>query len=64
MAGQAMAGMMRAVEAFQEAILMVDASVEPWKVLYVNSAFIDRVGVRGPCWLSNACVLLWTPVQP
>ena len=46
-AAQAMATMMRAVEAFQEAILMVDASAEPWRVLYVNSAFLDRVGALG-----------------
>ena len=39
-----MAGMMRALEAFQEAIIMVDASAQPWKVLYVNSAFLDRIG--------------------
>ena len=35
-------GMMRALEAFQEAILMVDATdQECWRVLHVNKTFVD-----------------------
>ena len=43
--------MMRALEAFQEAIMMVDASAESWKILYVNSAFLARIGAQGTRWL-------------
>ena len=39
-------GMMRALEAFQEAILMVDATdQECWRVLHVNKTFVDQTGV-------------------
>ena len=40
------AGMMRALEAFQEAILMVDATDgECWRVLHVNKTFADQTGM-------------------
>ncbi len=35
---------MRALEAFQEAIMMVDCGAQPWRVLYVNSAFTQQFG--------------------
>lgn len=39
-------GMMRALEAFQEAILMVDATdLECWTVLHVNKTFVEQTGV-------------------
>ncbi|CAL8470312.1 g9854 [Coccomyxa elongata] len=40
------AGMKRALEAFQEAILMVDTSKESWTVLHVNSAFSHQTGMK------------------
>ena len=40
------AGMMRALEAFQEAILMVDTTdPECWTVLHVNKTFIEQTGI-------------------
>ena len=37
---------MRALEAFQEAILMVDAAdPECWTVLHVNKTFVDQTGM-------------------
>ena len=38
------AGMMRALEAFQEAVLMVDTKSECWTVLHVNKTFIEQTG--------------------
>jgi hypothetical protein len=39
------AGMMRALEAFQEAILMVDTTnPECWSVLHVNKTFVEQTG--------------------
>ncbi len=39
------AGMMRALEAFQEAVLMVDTTnSECWTVLHVNKTFIEQTG--------------------
>jgi hypothetical protein len=39
------AGTMRALEAFQEAILMVDTTKpECWSVLHVNKTFIEQTG--------------------
>ena len=59
------AGMKRALEAFQEAILMVDASsLDTWTVLHVNSAFLQQTGA--PPVFSSACfceVLRLTRVQ-
>lgn len=41
------AGMKRALEAFQEAILMVDASAQGgWTVLHVNSSFLQQTGAH------------------
>ena len=40
----AQAGMMRALEAFHEAIMMVDAATDDWQILYVNSAFLSHTG--------------------
>ncbi|KAK9915620.1 hypothetical protein WJX75_001643 [Coccomyxa subellipsoidea] len=41
------AGMKRALEAFQEAILMVDASAQGgWTVLHVNSSFLQQTGMK------------------
>ena len=41
--------MMRALEAFQEAILMVDTTdPECWTVLHVNKTFIEQTGIA---WL-------------
>ena len=43
------AGMMRALEAFQEAILMVDATDgECWRVLHVNRTFSEQTGMSTP----------------
>ena len=40
------AGMMRALEAFQEAILMVDTTdPECWTVLHVNKTFVEQTGI-------------------
>lgn len=45
MAMQINAGMMRALEAFQEAILMVDTTdPQCWTVLHVNKTFVEQTG--------------------
>ena len=42
-------GMMRALEAFQEAILMVDTTdPECWTVLHVNKTFVEQTGAASP----------------
>ena len=49
LAVQINAGMMRALEAFQEAILMVDATDgECWRVLHVNRTFSEQTGMSTP----------------
>lgn len=50
-------GMKRALEAFQEAILMVDTSKDTWTVLHVNSAFTQQTGKHLPLVL--CCLNKW-----
>ncbi len=50
-AAQMNAGMKRALEAFQEAILMVDTSKDSWTVLHVNSAFSHQTGEHLPVFM-------------